>query len=102
MIFHPYQRKLNYLVDLKMFDDSKTFISLEHKNYMKYLCILIDSNLVWKSHISHVASKISKTVDIISKLKHFVPRRTLINISKSLILPHSPYGICICSMGSGS
>ena len=41
-------------------NDSKTFISLKHKNYVKYLGILIDSNLVWKNHISHVSSKISK------------------------------------------
>ena len=42
-----------------MFDnDSKTFISLEDKNYVKHLGILIDSNLVWK--ISPVASKITK------------------------------------------
>ena len=46
VIFHPYERKLNHVVDLKMFDnDSKTFISLERKNYVKYLGILIDSNL---------------------------------------------------------
>ena len=55
-------------------NDSKTFISLEHKNYVKYLGILIDSNLVWKNHISHVTSKISKTIGTISKLRHFVPR----------------------------
>ena len=68
VIFHPYQRKLNYLVHLKVFDnDSKTFISFEHKNHVKYLGILIDSNLIWKNHISHVASKISKTIGTISK-----------------------------------
>ena len=77
VVFHSYQRKLNYLVDLKMFNnDSKTFISLKHKNYVKYLGILIDSNLVWKNHISHVSSKISKTIGTISKLRHFVPRST--------------------------
>ena len=96
VIFHPYQRKLNYLVDLKMFDnDSKTFFSLEHKNCVKYLGILIDSNLVWKNHISHVALKINKTIGTISKIRHFVPRSTSINIYKSLILPHLSYGIVV-------
>ena len=33
---------------------------------MKYLGILIDSNLIWKNHISHVASKITiKTIRIL-------------------------------------
>ena len=31
----------------------------------------------------------------ISKLRHFVPRSTLINIYKSLILPHLSYGIVV-------
>ena len=35
------------------------------------------------------------TVGIISKLRHFVPRNTLINIYKSLILPHISYGIAV-------
>ena len=96
VIFHPYQKKINYEVDLKIFDnDSNSFISLERKHYVKYLGLLIESNLTWKYHISHVASKISKTVGIISKLRHFVPRNTLINIYKSLILPHISYGIAV-------
>ena len=33
VIFHPYQRKLNFLVDLEMFDnESKTLICLKHKS----------------------------------------------------------------------
>ena len=69
-------------------------ISFEHKNYVKHLGILIDSNLVWKNHIRH-ASKISKTIGAISKLRHFVPRSTFVNIYKSLILPHLSYGIVV-------
>ena len=51
---------------------------------IKYLGIFIDSNLGWKNHIKHVASKISKTIGTISKLRHFVPRYNLAppNISK--------------------
>ena len=46
----------------------------------------MDKNLSWKYHIEHVLNKISKTVDMISKLKHFVPKHTLLNIYKSLIV----------------
>ena len=76
VIFDPYQRKLNYLVDLKMFDnDSKTFISLEDKNYVKHLGILIDSNLVWKNHISPVASKITKNDRYYFKIMTFCTKK---------------------------
>ena len=42
------------------------------KNYVKYLGILTDKNLWWKIHIDSVATKLSKTVGLIAKLRHFV------------------------------
>ena len=86
VISQPCRRKLKRVVDLEMFD-SKTFISLEQKN-MKYLGILIDTNLTWKNQICHAASNLSKTISIISKLRHFVPRSILMNIYRFLIFPH--------------
>ena len=47
-------------------------IPLDCKNYVKYLGILIDSNLSWKIHIEYIALKISKIVGLIAKLRHFV------------------------------
>ena len=94
--FHPYQKQLDYTVDLKICDtDSNTYISMEHKDYVKYLGVLIDSSLAWKYHISHVASKISESIGKISKSRHFVPRSTLVNIYRSLIVPHLSYGIVV-------
>jgi len=41
VIFRPYQRKLGYSVNIKMFDNSThTFTSLECKEHVKYLGIL--------------------------------------------------------------
>ena len=46
VIFHPCQRKVDYDVNLIIYDnDLKKMTSLEHKNYVKYLGILVDSNL---------------------------------------------------------
>ena len=60
---------------------------------MKYLGVLIDYKLSWKNHIGSVASKISKTKGLLSKLRHFVPTHTLINIYNSLIAPYLRYGL---------
>ena len=96
VIFHSHQKRLDYQVDLKIFDNhSNTFSSLEHKNYVKYLGVLIDSGLTWKDHIDHVASNISKSIGIIAKLRHFVPRSTTSDIYRSLILPYTSYGIIL-------
>ena len=59
------------------------------KNYIiRYLGILIDSNLSWKFHIDYVCQKVSKTIGIIAKLRHFVPRHVLLTSYRSLILPY--------------
>ena len=94
IIFHPYQKRLNYNVNLTVFDHkTNTYNFLEQKDYVRYLGVLIDKHLTWKYHISHIASKISKTIGVIARLRHFVPTNTLLNIYRSLILPHLLYGI---------
>ena len=62
--FRPYQRKLGYSVNIKMSDVSTDiFTSLECKEHVKYLGILLDSNLSWKFHIKYVALKKVKLLD---------------------------------------
>ena len=60
---------------------------------LKYLGVLLDSNLSWKSRIDDVALKVSRTVGVVARLRHFVPRTTLLNIYQSLILPYLTYGL---------
>ena len=86
VIFRPTQKILNYQVNLKVFDHrTNSHISLERKKFIKYLGVLIDENLSWSYDIAHVASKISKSIGIISRIRHFVPLSTLHHIYRSLI-----------------
>ena len=58
VIFHPFQRKPDYNVTLKMYDnDWKILTSLEQKHFAKYLGVLIDSHLSWRYHIDYISSK---------------------------------------------
>ena len=94
VIFHPFQRKPDYNVTLKMYDnDLKILTSLERKHYVKYLGVLIDSHLSWRYHIEYISSKISKGVGIIARLRHFVPTSTLFKLYRSLIEPYISYGL---------
>ena len=52
-----------------------------------------DNNLSWKFHVDYIALKISKTIGIISRLRHFVPTSILLNIYRSLIHPYISYGL---------
>ena len=83
-------------MNLKVIDSqTNTYISLERKNYVKYLGVLIDETLSLKYHIIHLASKISKTIGIIARLRYFVPLATLHHLYISLIQPYPLYGIVV-------
>ena len=94
VIFRPRQKNVKYEVNLKIFNHhTNSYTSLERKSYVKYLGVLIDENLSWKHHILHIASKISTSIGIIARLRHFVPLNTLQHIYRSLIQPYLLYGI---------
>ena len=94
IIFHPYQKRLNYDVNIKILDSRvNKYFNLERKEYVKYLGVMIDNHLSWKHHINYVALKISRNIGILSKLRHFVPPKTLYGIYNSLIFPYLSYGL---------
>ena len=94
VIFRPAQRKLTYHPKMMIFDnDQNKNVALECKEFVRYLGIIIDNNLSWKHHIDHVAIKMSRTVGLICKLRHFLPRRTLLTIYRSLVAPYLTYGL---------
>ena len=53
---------------------------LEQSFSVKYLGLIIDCFLSWHEHIYHISSKISKSVNIIAKLKPYVASQSLISI----------------------
>ena len=63
------------------------------KECVKCLGVLIDSKLSWTHHITYISTKISKSLGILERLRHFVPSSTLLNIYRSLVQPYLSYGI---------
>ena len=51
-------------------------------------------------HVDNVATKLSKTVGLIAKMRHFVLQHTLLNIYRALILPYLSYGLIVWGQGS--
>ena len=92
VIFCPHQKALVHHI----FDNEKQSQSnLECKDYVKYLGLLLDKNLSFKNHIDQIIIKISKTVGMIAKLRHFLPRKTIIQIYNFLIGPYLSYAIAV-------
>ena len=89
VIFRPAQRKLTYHPKIMIFDnDQNKNVALECKEFVRYLGIIIHKNLSWKHNIDLVAIKMSRTVGLICKVRHFLPRHTLLTIYRSLVPPY--------------
>ena len=94
VIFRPRQKKFKYEVNLKMINHhTNSYTSLERKSNVNYLGVLINDNFSWKHHLLHIVSKISTSIGIIARLRHFVPLNTLQHIYRSSIHPNLLYGV---------
>jgi len=60
---------------------------------VKYLGVLFDSKLSWKPHIDYVSGKFNRIVGIFSRLRHFIPKKTLIKMYNSILHPILTYGL---------
>jgi len=86
VIFRPRQKTMPFVPPVKIFNPmSNTLTSLEIKDFVKYLGIMIDPDLSWKNHIDFICHKISKSIGIIAKLRHYIPRHLLLSIYHTLI-----------------
>ena len=66
---------------------------LERCQQYKYLGVIIDRNLTWKTHIEYISNKISKVCGSLAKLRHSVNSKILIEIYHALIHSYVRYGI---------
>ena len=89
MVFHTAKRKV-VLPKLKL--DGNEIEIVDEFNFLGFL---IDKHLTWKNHINFISKKISKSIGMMCRLKHFLPKHILLTIYNSLILPHINYGILL-------
>lgn len=66
---------------------------IEYVDNFNFLGVIINKNLSWNTHLDVIAKKISKTIGILSRLKHCLPLQTLKTMYTSLIASHLNYGI---------
>ena len=65
---------------------------------VKFLGVLLDSNLRWKSHITELSKKLSRTIGIFCKMRHFVPLEILKALHFSLFYSFVSYGIAVWAL----
>ena len=93
MVFRPRQKSLCYDFDISINGEALTQVS-----EALFLGVLLDDCLSWKSHISLVAHKISKSIGIIYRSSYFLSKTSLRTLYNSLVLPYLYY----CNLVWGS
>ena len=87
MVFQSSKSKETYnWLDLRINDKQ-----IKRVDTFNFLGLTLNKRLNWNDHINSIASKISSTVGVLNKLKHFLPTSILKKIYSSLILPRLYY-----------
>jgi len=73
---------------------------LERVEHTKFLGVFIDEKLNWKKHIDHIASKISKGLCAMGRIRNIVPTKSLLMLYHALVYPYLTY--CNIVWGSAS
>ena len=55
--------------------------------------VIIDEHLKWKQHVSYISSKIKRGIGILSKMRHFVTTKILVNLYYTMIYPYLTYSV---------
>ena len=67
-------------------------IPVERASSQKHLGLILDEKLNFKQHIDNAILKIEKGISVIRKLRHSLPRESLITIYKAFLRPLIDYG----------
>ena len=93
LLFHTKYNKKQYGINIKM-----QGVRLEHLRSVKYLGVYLDDNLSWGIHIRELSNKLGRANGIMSKLRHYVPKTTVLQIYYALFYSRMSYGSLVWSL----
>ena len=93
MLIKSAQTRLSIPFHIVRTDHDDNNYSLEQKDHVKYLGVMIHDQLNWKYHISFVCSRISRNTGVFYKLRYFFSPIQLRQIYYNLIYPYLYYAI---------
>ena len=86
MIFKPRQKRQRFDTQLSINNQIVSQVT-----EILFLGVVLDENLSWKSHISHISNKISKSVGIIFRASSYLTRASLRTLYFSMVYPYLQY-----------
>ena len=90
VIFQSPQKQIDHQVVIKFMRKK-----ISQKTSVKFLGVLLDAHLSWKSHITELSKKLSRAIGIFYKIRDFVPLETLKVLYFSLFYSFVSYGIAV-------
>ena len=66
-------------------------IEIERVFENKFLGVIIDDKINWKSHIKYIHSKLARSISVLSKARHVLDYKSLRMLYCSLVLPYLNY-----------
>ena len=98
MIISPHQTSIKKdLTQLSIRNNA-----IDRSSSHKFLGLHIDEHLTWKTHISHLNSKIAHALYTLKQVKNTLPTKALRTIYFSIIHPHVLYGITAWGVAASS
>ena len=88
MIFHNHQKNVSLFKELTLELNGE---SIKRSDTFNFLGIVLNEQLTWNSHITHLSSKIHPVVGLLHRLKYQLPTKILKMIYNSLILSRLHY-----------
>ena len=75
-------------IDMNIKIDGNKIDSVEQT---KFLGVIIDKQLNWKKHITHITGKVARGIGIIIKAKKYLPREAMLSLYYYFIYPYLTY-----------
>ena len=64
---------------------------IEHKHEARFLGVIMDDSLTWSKHVNAVQTKMSRYIDIMYKIKKFLPLQARLQIYHSFVQSYINY-----------
>ena len=75
-------------------------VKIKPSTHVKYLGVFIDENLSWNTHIKELSNKLSRANGIISKLRYYAPKSSILSVYYAIFYSHIVYGCPVWSLTS--
>ena len=92
----PCNQSQNNLINLTAFLTIKIGRKkIKQENHVRFLGVLLDSTLCWKTHIAELSKKLSRTIGLFYKIRHYAPLEILMLLYHGLFGSLLSYGITV-------